>query len=169
MERPKTIYSRNEVCVANPGINMMSADGRVAINSYGEIFTIGDMTYHDDKDAGCAEITSFSFDVESNEVKADTEKGWAHIDFITKGGAFADDGTIDDYFDDQIIDTLEYPRILIICKDFAPSDNVRYFAGKRFRKVFIHAKNEHIEEFEKLLEPSITVMGVRIGSIYKYE
>jgi len=64
--------------------NFISADSLSAINSYGERFEIGDEVRHDDKGVGEAVISKFELDVPSNEVKAFTEKGWAHIDFITK-------------------------------------------------------------------------------------
>ena len=64
--------------------NFLSVDGKSARNSYDEYFTIGDTVEHDDNTAGTATISSFELDIPMNEVKAFTEKGYAHIDFITR-------------------------------------------------------------------------------------
>lgn len=53
-----------------------------AISSNGDIFEIGDRVIHEDTKSGKAVITSFDLDVDSNEVIAQTTKGWAHISFI---------------------------------------------------------------------------------------
>jgi hypothetical protein len=63
--------------------NFLSPDKKVARNSYGEYFSIGDTVIHDDKIAREAIIASFEFDIENNEVKANTNEGWSHIDFIS--------------------------------------------------------------------------------------
>jgi len=62
----------------------LSVDKLTAISSNGEILEVGDLVEHDDKEAGTATIKSFAFDYESNEVLANTEKGFAHISFIFK-------------------------------------------------------------------------------------
>lgn len=62
----------------------LSVDKTKAISAHGEIFTIGDLVEHDDKEAGTATIQSFAFDYESNDVVANTEKGSARICFISK-------------------------------------------------------------------------------------
>jgi NADH dehydrogenase FAD-containing subunit len=62
----------------------LSVDKSKAISAHGEIFTVGDLVKHDDKEAGTATIQSFAFDYESNDVIANTEKGSARICFITK-------------------------------------------------------------------------------------
>lgn len=62
----------------------LSTDNLTAISSNGEILEVGDLVEHDDKEAGTATIQSFTFDYESNEVVANTEKGSAHISFIFK-------------------------------------------------------------------------------------
>jgi hypothetical protein len=64
--------------------NFLSVDQKTAINSYGEVFTIGDEVEHDDEEAGCSIITSFMPNKRLNEVSAFTPKGMAHIDFLTK-------------------------------------------------------------------------------------
>jgi len=64
--------------------NFISVDNKVARNSYGEFFKIGDEVGHDGHDDGTAKILSFELDEESNEVKAHTSKGWSHLDFIFK-------------------------------------------------------------------------------------
>lgn len=62
--------------------NFISADFRTARNSYEDFFTIGDIIIHEDEDAGEATIINFSMDIPSNEIIVNTDKGWAHIDFI---------------------------------------------------------------------------------------
>lgn len=62
----------------------LSVDKTKAISAHGEIFTVGDLVKHDDKEAGTATIQSFAFDYESNDIVANTEKGSARICFITK-------------------------------------------------------------------------------------
>jgi hypothetical protein len=65
--------------------NYISVDNKTAINSYGEYFTIGDIVYHDDNTAEpAAKILSFEPNIEKNEVKVNTDKGFAHIDSISK-------------------------------------------------------------------------------------
>lgn len=65
--------------------NFISVDEKTARNSYGEFFTIGDNVEHEDVSVlDIAIIEKFEIDKESNEIKAHTNKGWAHIDFISK-------------------------------------------------------------------------------------
>lgn len=64
--------------------NFISTDGKCVKNSYDEYFTVGDLVKHDDEEAGTATILSFEINHERNEVKAHTDKGYCHIDFITK-------------------------------------------------------------------------------------
>lgn len=64
--------------------NFISADGKTAKNSYGEYFEVGDKVKHEDSSVGEAKINRFEIDGDSNEIKAHTDKGWSHIDFITK-------------------------------------------------------------------------------------
>ena len=64
--------------------NFLSVDKQHAISSYGQLFVVGEVVGHDDEKAGQAKITSFEFDEKSNEVKANTEKGYAHLDFLVK-------------------------------------------------------------------------------------
>lgn len=64
--------------------NFISVDQKTVINSYGEYFVIGEQIRHDDKDAGEATILSFEPDVEKNEIRVNTNKGYAHIDFLVK-------------------------------------------------------------------------------------
>lgn len=70
--------------------NFISVDNKVARNSYGEFFKIGDEVGHDGHDDGTAKILSFELDEESNEVKAHTSKGWSHLDFIFKNENLVD-------------------------------------------------------------------------------
>jgi hypothetical protein len=65
-------------------IDYLSIDKYKAISAHGEIFTIGDLVEHEDKEAGTATIQSFSLDYKSNDVVATTEKGSARICFISK-------------------------------------------------------------------------------------
>ena len=62
----------------------LSFDKQTAISAEGEIFNIGDLCQHDDKDVGIATIQSFYFDFETMDVGVNTEKGSARISFITK-------------------------------------------------------------------------------------
>ncbi len=64
--------------------NFISADYKTAINSYGEYYTVGELVAHEDADAGSATILSFEHDIASNEIKAITDKGHTHIDFLAK-------------------------------------------------------------------------------------
>lgn len=64
--------------------DFLSVDGETAISAHGEIFNIGDLVEHEDTEAGQANIISFELDKKSNDVRANTEKGWARICFITK-------------------------------------------------------------------------------------
>ena len=63
-------------------INYISTDKQSAINSYGQEFLVGQEVIHDDKEAGSATILSFEVNDSENEVRANTDKGYAHIDFI---------------------------------------------------------------------------------------
>ena len=65
--------------------NFISVDHKIARNSYGEFFKIGDEVGHEGgEEDDLAKILSFELDEESNEVKANTTNGWSHIDFIFK-------------------------------------------------------------------------------------
>jgi len=63
--------------------NFMSTDKTIAINSYGDVFQVGEDVGNDINDE-VAEIISFEFDTESNEVLAKTNLGTRHIDFLEK-------------------------------------------------------------------------------------
>ena len=67
--------------------NFISVDKKTVRNSYGDFFTVKELVEHQDKTVGVAEIISFEADVEQNEVKAMTSKGYAHIDFLVKTGS----------------------------------------------------------------------------------
>lgn len=64
--------------------NFISVDAKTAISSYGEYFTIGETVSHQDKEAGTATIQEFIPDINMNELKVITDKGYAHIDFLVK-------------------------------------------------------------------------------------
>ena len=66
------------------GNNYIAANKQTAINTTGEILTVGDVVEHQDTEAGLATIISFEINEEIGEVKAITDKGYAHIDFISK-------------------------------------------------------------------------------------
>jgi len=65
-------------------VDYTSLDKTKAISAEGELFTIGDVVQHEVEEAGTATIKSFSFDYETNDVIANTEKGSVRICFITK-------------------------------------------------------------------------------------
>lgn len=63
--------------------NFISVDKKTVRNSYGEFFTVGQTVGHEGADDdNTATILSFEEDVEGNEIKVNTDKGYAHIDFI---------------------------------------------------------------------------------------
>lgn len=64
--------------------NFISVDEKTVINSYGESFTIGEEVNHQDTEVGTAIIESFKVDKSKNEIRVDTNKGHAHIDFLIK-------------------------------------------------------------------------------------
>jgi hypothetical protein len=64
--------------------NFISVDGKTAMSSYGDFFTIGETVKHQDLEAGIATIISFKPDIEKNEVVVNTDKGYAHLDFLVK-------------------------------------------------------------------------------------
>lgn len=64
--------------------NFISVDKSAAVSSWGEYFGIGELVSHEDNDADTATILGFELDIESNEVKVITDKGWTHLDFLVK-------------------------------------------------------------------------------------
>ena len=62
--------------------NFMNTDKTIAINSYGEVLQVGTTVGNEGAEDETAEIDSFEFDEESNEVLANTNLGTAHIDFL---------------------------------------------------------------------------------------
>jgi hypothetical protein len=63
--------------------NFISIDKKAAINSYGEYFKIGQRVGHEGANENdFATITFFEINDEIGEVKAHTDKGWGHIDFM---------------------------------------------------------------------------------------
>lgn len=65
-------------------MNFLSVDKQTALCSFHSPFKVGDEVFHEgaDEDEGFAIIESFELDEESNEIKAMTTKGWAHLDFL---------------------------------------------------------------------------------------
>jgi hypothetical protein len=66
------------------GNNYIAANKQTAINTTGEILSVGDIVGHQDTEVGTATIKSFEINEAIGEVKAITDKGYAHIDFISK-------------------------------------------------------------------------------------
>ena len=64
--------------------NFISVDNNTVMNSYGNIFTVGEVVRHEDKEAGFATILSFEPRIDENEITVHTNKGFAHIDFLVK-------------------------------------------------------------------------------------
>ncbi|NJL72564.1 MAG: hypothetical protein HC888_13850 [Candidatus Competibacteraceae bacterium] len=66
--------------------NFLSVDGQAARDSYGQFFSVGEKVGNTSasKSEETAVIQRFELDRDSNEVKAHTDKGWNHIDFLQK-------------------------------------------------------------------------------------
>ena len=64
--------------------NFISVDGKTVMNSYGEFYTVGEVVLHEDDTAGPSTIISFEPDVNRNEIRVNTNEGYAHIDFLVK-------------------------------------------------------------------------------------
>lgn len=64
--------------------NFISVDKKMVMNSYGNYFFVGEKVKHEDGDAGEATIINFELNVENNEIRVNTDKGFAHIDFLVK-------------------------------------------------------------------------------------
>jgi len=64
--------------------NFISVDKKTARNSYDNFFSVGERVWHQDSTAGSATILSFKADTAKNEVKVNTDKGYAHLDFLIK-------------------------------------------------------------------------------------
>ena len=64
--------------------NFINVAKNTVITSYGEYFCIGEEVKHEDDKAVTATIIRFEPDIESNEIRVITTKGYAHIDFLVK-------------------------------------------------------------------------------------
>lgn len=64
--------------------NFISVDRKTAMTSYGEFFTVGEVVGHEDDTCGDATIESFTLLVNENEIRVETDKGFARLDFIVK-------------------------------------------------------------------------------------
>lgn len=64
--------------------NFISVDSKTVLNSYGDYFTVGETVKHQDTEVGNATIKSFESDINKNEIKVITDKGFAYIDFLIK-------------------------------------------------------------------------------------
>lgn len=60
-------------------------------------------------------------------------------------------------------------RNLVIELDDALPENIHYFKGKRFNKIFIHKDNKFKDKYKKQLEPTISMLGYYFGEFYEYE
>lgn len=63
--------------------NLINATFTIARNSYGEFFRVGE-NIKNDSGKEIAIIEKFELDIEQNEIKAITNLGWIHLDFIKK-------------------------------------------------------------------------------------
>jgi hypothetical protein len=64
--------------------NFISVDEKTVINSYGEVFTIGEVVKHEGNGSETAVILGFTPIPDRNEIRVYTDKGYAHIDFLVK-------------------------------------------------------------------------------------
>ena len=64
--------------------NFLSVDGKTARSSYGEYFAVGETVAHDDDTVGRATIESFEPILDRNEIRVNTNKGYAYLDFLKK-------------------------------------------------------------------------------------
>lgn len=64
--------------------NFISVDNLTVRNSYGEYFTVGEKVNHEDSSVESAIILSFYPDLDKNEIRVNTDKGYAYIDFLVK-------------------------------------------------------------------------------------
>ena len=63
--------------------NFLSVDKKIAMNSDGDYFRVGDIVHHEGApEAETANILSFDIDIESEEVLVYTSRGTCHLDFI---------------------------------------------------------------------------------------
>ncbi len=67
--------------------NFLSVDKQTARNSYGEFYSVGELVAHDDETAGNATILSFEADATRNEVRVNTNHGYAYVDFLVRVAA----------------------------------------------------------------------------------
>lgn len=65
-------------------INYLASDKKSAISSYGDEFSLNEVVGHQDDSVGTATILSFTMNDERGEVRVDTDKGYAHLDFLVK-------------------------------------------------------------------------------------
>lgn len=64
--------------------NFVSVDSKTARNSHGDFFTVGETVRHQEDLAGNATIQKFEADLDKNEIRVDTDKGYAYLDFLEK-------------------------------------------------------------------------------------
>ena len=64
--------------------NYLSVDEKTAMSGNGDFFKIGEKVKHDGAGEEQATIQSFICDKDRNEIRVNTDKGYAHIDFLVK-------------------------------------------------------------------------------------
>ena len=68
----------------------------------------------------------------------------------------------------MIIAKAGYENILIIEKDDIIPENIHYFKGKKYHKIFIHKDNKLKDEFKEATLVNTTVLGYKFGEYYEY-
>ena len=64
--------------------NFISTNKKEVINSYGDLYSVGEVVAHESKDSGVATIVSFELIELENEIRAHTTKGYCRIDYLVK-------------------------------------------------------------------------------------
>jgi hypothetical protein len=64
--------------------NFLSVDSSTAINSYREYFVVGEKIMYREIGTEKATILNFILDKHKNRIIVNTNKGWAHLDFVVK-------------------------------------------------------------------------------------
>lgn len=70
--------------MSNINVAYIAANLQSAVNSYGILFSVGEIVEHQDKKAGKAAITGFTFNTELEDILVHTTKGTCTIGFIDK-------------------------------------------------------------------------------------
>jgi hypothetical protein len=67
-----------------PGVNLISIDNQTAMDSFGDIYKVGDRVGHYDQEGGVATILYFVLDRRTNEVIVVTNRGRSVLDSVFK-------------------------------------------------------------------------------------